>query len=297
MHWTAHQDALSPAALETIRQGCDTTIRRVVEHDPQRRGNRDSHRYSFANSAVHFGCAAEWSVLIDCEPVLKILASIWGSPAFTCSGIGGDFVLPGAVEYQNLHRDGSPTMTLENGGTIDTRNLSPFLIVVNYPMVVKPGEPTGHTAHNGVTRFVRGTHNSYEEVPSLENEPRWMKLAVTAPAPAGCAMIRDVRTWHGGTPVRTPVLRVVRCPASDTRLSRQNLSQDVRAIPSAGFLPPWCKSPRRFCLRLCRRNVWRWRLQTRPLARGTGVPANRRRTGTGRSCRTRSGKACRSTRR
>ena len=44
----------------------------------------------------------------------------------------------------------------------------------------------------------------YEDVPSLENEPRWMKLAVTAPAPAGCAMIRDVRTWHGGTPVRTP---------------------------------------------------------------------------------------------
>jgi hypothetical protein len=29
-----------------------------------------------------------------------------------------------------------------------------------------------------------------------------MKLAVTAPAPAGCALIRDVRTWHGGTPVR-----------------------------------------------------------------------------------------------
>ena len=88
--------------------------------------------------------------------MLKILTSIWGSPAFTCSGIGGDFVLPGAVEYQNLHRDGSPTMQLENGGTIDTRNLSPFLIVVNYPMIVKPGETMGHTAHNGVTRFVRG---------------------------------------------------------------------------------------------------------------------------------------------
>ena len=43
---------------------------------------------------------------------------------------------------------------------------------------------------------------------------------------------------------------------SDTRLSRQNLSQDVRAIPSAGFLPPWCKSPRRFCLRLCREEMF-----------------------------------------
>ena len=27
-----------------------------------------------------------------------------------------------------------------------------------------------------------------------------MKLSVTAPAPAGCALIRDVRCWHGGTP-------------------------------------------------------------------------------------------------
>ena len=50
-----------------------------------------------------------------------------------------------------------------------------------------------------------------------------MRLSVSAPAPAGCALIRDVRTWHGGTP---------------------NLSKDVRAIPSAGFLPPWYTPPR-----------------------------------------------------
>ena len=54
-----------------------------------------------------------------------------------------------------------------SGGTIDTRNLSPFLIVVNYPMVVKPGEPTGHTKHNGVTRFVKGTQNTFEAIPAL----------------------------------------------------------------------------------------------------------------------------------
>lgn len=45
--------------------------------------------------------------------------------------------------------------------------MSPFLIVVNYPMVVKSGEPTGHTKHNGVTRFVKGTQNSLEKTPLL----------------------------------------------------------------------------------------------------------------------------------
>jgi hypothetical protein len=34
-------------------------------------------------------------------------------------------------------------------------------------MVVKRGEATGHTKHNGVTRFVKGTQNSFDTVPPL----------------------------------------------------------------------------------------------------------------------------------
>jgi hypothetical protein len=66
-----------------------------------------------------------------------------------------------------MHRDGGIEIKTADGGTIDTRNLSPFLIVVNYPMVVKPGEPTGHTKYNGVTRFVKGTQNTFEATPTL----------------------------------------------------------------------------------------------------------------------------------
>ena len=84
-----------------------------------------------------------------------------------------------------------------SGGTIDTRNLSPHFIVVNYPMVVKPGEPTGHTKHNGVTRFVKGTQNTFEPTPILsevrstivmrssqflEGQPSF-RLAATAASP------------------------------------------------------------------------------------------------------------------
>jgi len=30
--------------------------------------------------------------------------AIFESPEFSCSGYGGDFVLPGCVEYQHLHQ-------------------------------------------------------------------------------------------------------------------------------------------------------------------------------------------------
>ena len=41
-----------------------------------------------------------------------------------------------------------------------------------------------------------GTHRSRERIPTLEEEPLWMRMATTAPAPAGCAMFRDIRAWH-----------------------------------------------------------------------------------------------------
>eukprot|EP01050_Picozoa_sp_SAG11_P025483 SAG11_NODE_5766_length_1467_cov_1.391813_2_plen_167_part_00 len=76
----------------------------------------------------------------------------------------------------------------------------------------------GHTTFNGATRQIPGTQQSRMPIPDLAAEPRWMKLATTAPCPAGCALLRDVRAWHGGTP---------------------NLSAEVRAIPMAAFVAPW----------------------------------------------------------
>jgi hypothetical protein len=65
------KDALTPEALATIRDGCDSTIRKILQHDPERRGNRDSHRYSFAGSPQKFGCAQNW-----CAP--SVLSSLGG---------------------------------------------------------------------------------------------------------------------------------------------------------------------------------------------------------------------------
>ena len=49
-----------------------------------------------------------------------------------------------------------------------------------------------------------------------------MKLSVTAPVPAGAAMIRDHRAWHGGTP---------------------NLGRHARAIPATFWSAPWYRKP------------------------------------------------------
>ena len=65
----------------------------------------------------------------------------------------------------------------------------PF-IVVNFPMI-------DFSVENGATRFIRGTHRSRQPIPSLEEEPDWMKHSVAC-APSKSAIFRDVRCWHGG---------------------------------------------------------------------------------------------------
>ncbi len=88
------KDCLTPAQLEQVRAGAAHTIQEMVKLDPQRVGNRGSHRYCFANAFNHFGHMADWALLIDPPPVLAVLEAIYGSPNFRLQGIGGDFVLP-----------------------------------------------------------------------------------------------------------------------------------------------------------------------------------------------------------
>ncbi len=46
-----------------------------------------------------------------------------------------------------------------------------------------------------VGRVQPGTQKSRQPIPTEDEEPKWMKLAVTAPAPAGAALFRDHRAW------------------------------------------------------------------------------------------------------
>ena len=94
------RDVLGRDRIERIKAGCDTVIREFLRHDPARIGTRGSHRYAFANAPAHFGQSAAWAALIDAPVALAVVEAIFESPLFACSGWGGDFVLPGAVEFQ-----------------------------------------------------------------------------------------------------------------------------------------------------------------------------------------------------
>ena len=43
------------------------------------------------------------------------------------------------------------------------------------------------------------TQQSKALLPALADEPEWMRLATVAPVPAGAAIFRDYRNWHGST--------------------------------------------------------------------------------------------------
>jgi ectoine hydroxylase-related dioxygenase (phytanoyl-CoA dioxygenase family) len=86
---------------------------------------------------------------------------------------------------------------------------APF-IVINFAMI-------DFTRENGATRFVPATQRCRHAPPSLEDEPEWMQNSILC-APAGTAIIRDVRCWHAGT---------------------ANTSDQIRPMTSVGYYAPW----------------------------------------------------------
>lgn len=235
-------DVLTAKQLETLRSGCDREIRNILARDKARIGNRGSHRYSFGSSSltgnlVHL---PEWAMLIDLPTITPLMTEIFGGDDYHLRGGGGDFCLPGAIEYQRLHSDmGDRRMyTTASGrdvsvgsfsdptGRLSIRDLPVPHVTCNFLAV-------DFTRLNGPTRQIPGTQNSRQEIPSLADEPEWMRLSTVCPASAGSALIRDVRAWHGGTP---------------------NLSSEVRAIPNVEYAAPWYREEPKIALPL---EVWK----------------------------------------
>ena len=218
------KNVLDAERLAKIRAGLEPVIRKVVELDPERLGNRGSHRYSFGNleSIEH---QEAWAALADPPILMAVLAEIFETEDFVCRDTmgGADFVLPGALDFQHLHSDGGrgqkgeyPDVKLgtrADGSTfwqaldveedpactyrvVNQRELpaSHLNLTVNWPMEVGGEDPQGQTALNGATRQIAGTQ-SKDGIVNYSEEPLEMKMAMVAPAPAGSALIRDTRAW------------------------------------------------------------------------------------------------------
>lgn len=227
------RDVLTRDQLEFLRAGVDREVRNMMAIDGDRAGNRGSHRYSFGSASISGQQLhnPEWAMLVHLPTVTPLVSAIFESSDYICRGGGGDFCLPGAVEYQPLHADIRDRIefTDENGNTrtfgsfrdprgiLSLRDLPCPYVCANFLTV-------DFTPINGPIRQIPGTQHSREPIPSLADEPQWMKLSTVCPAPAGSVVLRDVRCWHGGTP---------------------NLSEEVRAIPNAEFFAPWFREPLR----------------------------------------------------
>lgn len=220
------RDALDAEQTAFLRAGVRDVVAEIVSLDAERGGNRGSHRYSFGGCSVTRSMLhrPEWRMLVDLPTLTPIITAIFESSDYLLRAASGDFCLPGATEYQPLHSDvgdwTSPEHTPFSSfhdprGSLTVRDLPCPYVAVNFL-------PDDQTALNGPTRQIPGSQHSRAPIPTLADEPEWMRLSTVCPAPAGSVQIRDARAWHGGTP---------------------NLSDDLRAIPNLEFYAPWFREP------------------------------------------------------
>lgn len=234
--FVAVANVMNEEQLDIIRSGVDREIHNIMAVDGDRAGNRGSHRYSFGSASLtgHQLHNPEWAMLAELPAITRLLTAIFDSDNYILRGGGGDFCLPGAIHYQPLHADirDRRDYKLTDGriythgsfrdprGLLTLRDLPCPYVCANFLMV-------DFTKINGPIRQIPGTQNTHAPIPTLDEEPDWMKLSTVCPAPAGSVVLRDPRAWHGGTP---------------------NLSDEVRAIPNCEFFAPWFREPLRTCM-------------------------------------------------
>ena len=235
------RDALDAAHLALFREGCARVLKEILAM-PGRDGRRYlaesgrlPHRYCYGTTSASRQMMHDvaWTSMIDLPTTTPILKAIFASADYGVWGGGGDLSLPGAIEYQHLHTDGideqqggdarlaayrRQDLELEAAAFVDLPFRTQRLVMDRTsPGVTINFAMTDLTWENGPIREIPGTHTATAPPPKPEEEPEWMRLSTLVGAPAGSAIFRDVRAWHGATP---------------------NLSREVRALPSIEYSAP-----------------------------------------------------------
>lgn len=246
------KNCLNEEQLERWRNGCASALTEVLSYPgPEGRkyiteSGRLPHRYSFGTASASRQMLHDpvWASMVDLPTITPIITKIYGSLDYAISGAGGDLCLPGAIEYQHLHRDVHPrgdgsikgdtlTRRLQHAELmgIDLRGKDAGDISLNIMRHVSEHLPSSgcinflmsdSTWENGPIRQIPGTHTNVQLPPSSAEEPDWMRLSTLVGAPAGSGIFRDLRAWHGGTP---------------------NLSSEIRCMPNIEWVAPWAARP------------------------------------------------------
>jgi len=182
--------ALSPDACASVLRRCMAITDEMLSVDVRRQGNRGCGRYSMGSAAasgqqLHH---AEWALLLS-DAVLDALDGVFGQDGYVLRGGGGEVVLGGVREYQDLHADVSRVPI-----PCDTQ-LRPPVVVVNFAV-----HPINED--HGPTRIwpAHGRPRHAERPVRQDAEPRSVLRSTLAPLPLGSCVVRDARIWHGGTP-------------------------------------------------------------------------------------------------
>lgn len=185
-------NALDKGEVFDVLETCLEVEAEMLQLDPDRFGCRDAGRYSFgaASKSGHMLHHPAWLHLLQSRPVLTVLKRVLPEGFVFCGG-GGDFVLGGTANYQSLHSDLGPSRVPP-----ECRLNHPPMISVNFTVQDITGE-------NGPLRVVPGRRLvgvGSDAPPPFSEEPEVLRQSKLFPLPAGAAIIRDLRLWHGGTP-------------------------------------------------------------------------------------------------
>ena len=235
------RDALDADRLEAIREACARNLQQILSkpHANDRKYVQETgrlpHRYCYGTCSASRQMMHEpaWVNMIDMSTTTPILCEIFGSSDYGVWGGGGDLSLPGAIEYQHLHTDGVDMQTdgearlgrlrerknvlnidaTKSFADLDFKTQRRVMDYANTGVTIN-FTVTELTWENGPIRQIPGTHTNQSPPPPPSEEPEWMRLSTLVGAPAGSAIFRDTRCWHGATP---------------------NLSREIRALPSVEY--------------------------------------------------------------
>ena len=230
--YTLLEQAIDFPLCDALLASSKDILSQVKDKHPHFKGNRGLKRYSLGSLAQSGSWLylRPWVDLMNTPIIHHFLQVFFSSNHYSIKGGGGDVCLPGCTDYQPLHADISEAWPMRNTVTGELFTYGSFydprgslkLTDLPCPYLILNIVVQDLTPENGPMRIIPKTHTTPRPAPSLEEEEINFKKSTLAGVKKGTLIIRDARTWHGGTP---------------------NISKEIRSLPNLEVFAPWYREP------------------------------------------------------